>query len=294
MNLHQLRIFCSVVEHGSYTRAAEALFMTQPAVSLQVHALERSLQVKLLERINQHLMVTEAGQALYQCAIPMLNAEVEAERVLGELKGAARGRLVVASNTTGGMYIIPPLLAAYKELHPRSELLLQIDAIDRLIERTRQGVIDLSFACGTIDQPELTVETIGIDLLTLILSPRHPFAREPALTLEQVASLPFIVPESTSRTRQFIEQVMRERGYSLKIAMHFQGTEPVKKAVEANLGVAIVSGTAVQREVAAGVLCALPVTDLVLTRPFVMFYRQGKYFGPMAREFMKYMRKHSA
>src|SRR6266571_4402318 len=244
MNLHQLRIFCSVVEHGSHTKAAEALFMTQPAVSLQVRALERSLQVKLLERLNQQVIVTEAGQALYQCAIPMLNAEAEAERVLTELKGAARGKLVVAANTTGGMYIIPPLLASYKERHPESELYLQIDATDRLIERARLGVIDLGFACGTINQPELTVETIGTDSLTLILSPHHPLASHPALTLEQVAALPFIVPESISRTRQLIEQTFRERGHTLKIVMHFQGTEAVKKA-------AIVSQAAVEREVAA-------------------------------------------
>jgi DNA-binding transcriptional LysR family regulator len=291
MNLHQLRIFCSVVEHGSHTKAAEALFMTQPAVSLQVRALERSLQVKLLEHFNQQVMVTEAGQALYQCAIPMLNAEAEAERVLTELKGAARGRLVVAANTTGGMYIIPPLLAAYKEQHQSSELLLHIDATDRLIERARQGIIDLAFACGRIEQPELTVETIGTDTLTLILSSRHPLASQPSLTLEQVASLPFIVPESISRTRQFIEHVMRERGYSLKIVMHFQGTEPVKKAVESNLGVAIVSRAAISREVEAGILRAMPIPDLELSRPFVMFYRHGKYFGPMAREFIAYMRE---
>ncbi|HEX6817077.1 MAG TPA: LysR substrate-binding domain-containing protein, partial [Ktedonobacterales bacterium] len=283
MNLHQLRIFCSVVEHSSYTKAAETLCMTQPAVSLQVHALERSLHVKLLERVNQQLVVTEAGQALYQCALPMLNAEAEAERVLAELRGAARGRLVIAANTTGGMYIVPPLLASYKEQHPESELLLQIDAIDRLIERARLGVIDLGFACGTISQPELTVEIIGTDTLTLILSPLHPFASRPSLTLEQVAALPFVVPESTSRTRQFIEQVMRERGYSLKIAMYFQGTEPVKKAVESNLGAAIVSGAAVSRDIAAGALCSVPISDLQLTRPFVMFYRQGKYFGPLGR-----------
>ncbi len=291
MNLHQLRIFCSVVEHGSHTKAAGALFMTQPAVTLQVRALERSLQVKLLERVDQHIIVTEAGQALYQCAIPMLNAEAEAERVLTELKGAARGRLVIAANTTGGMYIIPPRLSSYKEQHPESELLLQIDATDRLIERARQGVIDLGFACGTIVQPDLTIETIGEDTLTLILSSRHALASQPALTLDQVATLPFIVPESISRTRQFIEQVMRERGYTLKIVMYFQGTEPVKKAVESNLGAAIVSRAAVAREVEAGVLRAMPIVDLELTRPFVMFYRQGKYFGPMAREFMTYMRR---
>ena len=290
MNLHQLRIFCSVVEHGSHTKAAEALFMTQPAVSLQVRALERSLQVKLLEHFNQQIVVTEAGQALYQCAIPMLNAESEAERVLTELKGAARGRLVVAANTTGGMYIIPPLLASYKEQHPESELILQIDATDRLIERTRQGIIDLAFACGTIIQPELTIESIGMDTLTLILSSRHPLASQPSLTLDQVAALPFIVPESISRTRQFIEQIMRERGYTLKLVMHFQGTEPVKKAVESNLGVAIVSYAAIVREVEAGILRAMPIADLELSRPFVMFYRQGKYFGPLARDFMAYMR----
>jgi DNA-binding transcriptional LysR family regulator len=188
------------------------------------------------------------------------------------------------------MYIIPPLLASYKEQNQSSELLLHIDATDRLIERARQGIIDLAFACGTIVQPELTVETIGTDTLTLILSSRHPLASQHSLTLEQVASLPFIVPESISRTRQFIEQVMRERGYSLKIVMHFQGTEPVKKAVESNLGVAIVSRAAIVREVEAGILHAMPILDLELTRPFVMFYRQGKYFGPMAREFIAYMR----
>ena len=290
MNLHQLRIFCSVVEQNSYTRAAEALFMTQPAVSLQIQALERSLQVKLLERVNQQFILTEAGQALYQCALPMLNAEKEAERVLAEIRGATRGRLVVAANTTGGMYVIPPLLAEYKELHPDSELLLQIDATDRLIERARQGIIDLGFACGTIAQPELTVETIGVDKLTLILSARHPLASQPSLSLEQVMALPFIVPEAISRTRQFIEQTTRERGYTLKIAMHFQGTEPVKKAVESNLGVGIVSSAAVIHEVNAGVLRAMPISDLHLTRPLVMFYRQGKYFGPMARGFMDYVR----
>jgi LysR family transcriptional regulator, low CO2-responsive transcriptional regulator len=290
MNLHQLRIFCSVVEYGSYTRAAETLYMTQPAVSLQVRALERTLQVKLFERVNQQLAVTEAGQALYQCALPMLNAEEEAERVLAELKGAVRGKLVVAANTTGGMYIVPPLLASYKERHSESELFLQIDATDRLIERARQGVIDLGFACGAISQPELTVETIGTDFLTLILSPHHPLASHPALTLEQVAALPFIVPESISRTRQLIEQTFRERGHTLKIVMHFQGTEAVKKAVESNLGAAIVSQASVEREVAAGALRAMPIADLELKRPFVMFYRQGKYIGPMARDFMEHMR----
>ncbi|HLZ57329.1 MAG TPA: LysR family transcriptional regulator [Ktedonosporobacter sp.] len=292
MNLHQLHIFCSVVEHQSYTRAAEALFMTQPAVSLQIQALERSLQVKLFERFNQQFIVTEAGQALYQCALPMLNAEAEAERVLAELKDSARGRLVVAANTTGGMYIVPPLLAMYKEQHPASELLLQIDATDRLIERARQGIIDLGFACGAISQPELTVETLAIDTLTLILSPRHPLASRSSLSLEQMVEQPFIVPESISRTRQFIEQRVRERGYTLKIAMHFQGTEPVKKAVESNLGIAIVSSAAVVREVEAGVLRAMPIADLDLTRPFVMFHRQGKYFGPLARNFIEYVRNY--
>jgi len=253
------------------------------------------MPVGAVEKLLLHVVV-QAGpwRALYQCALPMLNAEEEAERVLAELKGAVRGKLVVAANTTGGMYIIPPLLASYKERHPESELFLQIDATDRLIERARQGVIDLGFACGAISQPELTVEAIGTDYLTLILSPHHPLASHQALTLEQVAGLPFIVPESISRTRQLIEQTFRERGYALKIVMHFQGTESVKKAVESNLGAAIVSRAVVEREVAAGALRAMPIADLELKRPFVMFYRQGKYFGPMARDFMEHMRNAAA
>jgi DNA-binding transcriptional LysR family regulator len=98
------------------------------------------------------------------------------------------------------------------------------------------------------------------------------------------------VPEPISRTRQFIEQTMREHGYTLKIAMHFQGTEPVKRAVQSNLGIGIVSSAAVMHEVAAGALRAMPIEDLELRRPLVMFYRQGKYFGPMARDFMQHAR----
>ena len=131
--------------------------MTQPAVSLQMHALEKSLQVKLLERVNQTLIVTEAGQALYQCALPMLNAEEEAERVLAELKGVARGRLVIGANTTGGMYLIPPLLATYKEQYPESDLLLQIAAV----------AIDLGLVI-----PELLRQGLGLAEQNLALGGR--------------------------------------------------------------------------------------------------------------------------
>ena len=290
MNLHQLRIFYTVANRVSFTHAAEDLMMSQPAVSLQIKSLERSVGLKLFERVHNQLSLTQAGEALYRSAVTMINAEDEALRVMDELAGARRGKLVLAANTTGGMYVLPRVIRDFRLAYPDTDLLLHIDGTERICERVQQNVVDLGFVGGPIDDARFDVEHLWEDALALIFSPWHRFAGRRSVTLADLASEPFIVPEATSRTRILVERVLREAGMAMRIGLQLNGTEPVKKAVEANLGVGIVSSHAVEREIAAGHLKTASIEDVTLLRRFEMISRAGKYFAPLGKSFREFVR----
>lgn len=288
MNLHRLHIFAAVVRCQSYSAAAAELVMTQPAVSMQVRALERALGIRLLERVSGRMQPTEAGEALYRAAIRMLSAADEVQRAIAELRGAGRGHLIVGANTTGGMYVVPALIRAFREKHPQVQIELQIENTERLSERVLQNAVDLAFAGGPIDERLFGVEHLCEDELVVILASGHPWAGRPVLTLRDLAAAPLVVPEPTSRTRLLIERSLREHGLTPRIALELSGTEAVKKAVEAGLGLAIVSRYAVERELALGVLVAPPIEGLRIRRYLELFYRRDKYFAPAAAAFRRF------
>ncbi|MDE3073973.1 MAG: LysR family transcriptional regulator [Chloroflexota bacterium] len=294
MNLHQIRVFYTVANRLSFTLAAQDLVMSQPAVSLQVKALERSLGLRLFERVNNRLNLTQSGEALYHSAVSMLSAEDEAVRTMAELAGATRGKLVIGVNTTGGMYIMPPVIRDFRGHYTETEMVLHIDGTERLCERVQQNIIDLAFVGGPIEDSRFRVEHLCLDPLALIFSPAHPFAGRDLVVVSELAAQEFVVPEPSSRTRLLVERALRERGLMIKIAQQLSGTEPVKKAVEANLGVGIVSAHAVEREIAAGHLCTAPIEGLPLRRHFEMVSRADKYFSPAGKRFREYVQQHLA
>lgn len=262
--------------------------MSQPAVSMQVRALERELGIRLLERVQGRIVPTEAGEVLYRAAVRMLNAADEAERSIADLRCGGRGRLIVGANTTGGMYIVPALIRAYREEYPGVEIELQIEHTDRLCERVLQNVIDVAFAGGPIDERRFSVVHLCEDELVPIVSTGHPLAQRRPLDAADLAHVPLIVPEPSSRTRLLIERALRERGVTPRIGMELSGTEAVKKAVEAGLGLAIVSRFAVERELALGILAIPQITGLPLRRHLALFYRRDKYFAPAADAFRRF------
>lgn len=296
MNLHQLRIFHTVAQKMSFSGAAEQLYLTQPAVSIQVRALERSLGVKLFDRTGSRLALTPAGEALLRSATAMLNAEAEARRVIDELRGASHGKLIVAANTTGGMYFLPRLLAAFRLEAPKIHIDLDVDGTDRICERVNQSMVDIGFVGGPIDDRRLTVEPVADDRLLLIASPKHPLvmAGRREITLEELAAEPLIVPEAASRTRMLVERRLREASLPFRPAAQMVGTEAVKRTVESNLGVAFVSTYSVEAELALGSLCALEVRGLSITRPIVMVYRSRRYFTPAAQRFREFVLSNAA
>lgn len=288
MNLHHLRIFYAVAQRRSITAAAADLLLTQPAVSLQLKALEKELGLPLFERGGTKLRLTQAGETLLRCAVSILHAKDEAERAISELRDGTRGKLILGAGTTGGMYVLPRVIRAYKDLSPDTEVVLHIGTTDQILEKLLQNVLDMGFLGGPVEDRRFTAEPICTDELVLIASPSHPIARTGNVTPKDLGALPFILPEQGSRTRQLVERRLREVEVPLRIAMQLPGTEGVKKAVEANLGVAVVSRYAVERECALGILLPVVVEGWRLIRPMEVVFRKQKYFSPVGQRFLEF------
>jgi DNA-binding transcriptional LysR family regulator len=290
MNLNQLRVFATVADRLSFTLAAGDLHLTQPAVSQQIKALERSLRVRLFERQGNQLSLTEAGSVLRDSALQMLRAEENATRALAELSGGTRGTLAIGANTTGGMYVVPELLGAFRERYPEAQIVLHVEPAVRIYERIHQGIIDVGFAGGPIEDARFDVEPVASDPLILIFSPRHRFAGRDSVALAELAEEQFVMPEATSLMRILVERALRQAGVTVKVGHQLHETEPVKKAVEANLGVAIVSARAAAREIAAGYLATAPIEGLTFERQLEMIVLRGRYLPPLATRFRQFTR----
>lgn len=289
MNFHQLKIFYAVVQRLSITAAASDLRLTQPAVSLQIKALEKNLGLPLLERGGSKLRLTQAGEALYRCAVSILHAKDEAERSIAELSAATKGKLILGANTTGGMYLLPRIVREFKGLYPETEVIFQIESTEWIYEKILQNVVDMGLVGGPTEDRRFGVEQICLDHVALIVSPAHPFARAGKVSLSDLKAQPCILPSQGSRTRQFVERKLKGVGVTLRVTMQLPGTEAVKKAVEANLGIAFVSQFAVERECSLGDLKIIPIERFELTRHMELIYRRQKYFSPVAQRFREFV-----
>lgn len=294
MNLRHLKIFCTIAQRRSVTAAAADLLLSQPAVSLQLKALEKELGLPLFERGGPRLRLTHAGEVLYRSAVSILSAKDEAERALTELRDGTKGRLILGAGTTGGLYVLPRIVRAYTTLWPETEIVLQIGTTDQILEKLLQNVLDMGVVGGPIQDRRFTVETICTDELVVIAAPCHPIASLAKVTLKDLGGVPFIVPEAGSGTRQLVERRLREAGVPLRIAMQLPGTEGVKKAVEAGLGVGMVSRFAIEAECLAGVLQIIPVESWRLTRSMSLVYRSQKYFSPARERFREFAKSYGA
>ena len=293
MNFHQLKIFYVVVQKQSITAAAAELHLTQPAVSLQIKALEEDLGIRLLDRGGSKISVTQAGEALYRSAISILHTKDQVERDIAELRAATQGKLILGANTTGGMYLLPRMVRAFLDIYPKTEVIFHIESTQWIYEQILQNVVDMGLVGGPTEDRRFGVEPLCDDYLALIVCPSHPFASLEKVPLKKLEAHPCIVPQQGSRTRQFVERKLREVGITLRVAMELNGTEAVKKAVEANLGFAFVSSYAVERESVLAHLRVVAIKGLDLVRQMELIHRRQKYFSPVAQRFREFLQSYA-
>jgi DNA-binding transcriptional LysR family regulator len=265
MTLEQLRIFAAVAERLHFTRAAEALGLTQSAVSSAIAALEERTAVRLFHRVGRRVELTPEGDAFLAEARHVLRAARHAEETLEDFAGLRRGHLtVMASQTTAG-YWLPPLLYRFRQSHPGIRVSLSIGNTTQVAAAVAAGEAELGFVEGEVNQPLLDSRPVADDRLVLVVGGEHIWAADLALGADELRRLPWVLREPGSGTRAATEALLATRGLNLSHVpqmLELPSNESVRAAVEAGAGASVLSmlvvGTALKAGLLQAAACALP------------------------------------
>jgi DNA-binding transcriptional LysR family regulator len=289
MDMRHLKIFAAVCDHGNMTRAAEALYMTQPSVSQVIAELEKEYGVRLFERLNHRLYLTEAGERLRIYARQILNLSEQARKELADLD--LSGSIRVGASLTVGAHLLPALISGYRLKMPQVEIFTQVDNTGVIERMLLEDTLDLGIVEGPVNSPQVAEEMLCDDALTIICGPSHPLWGQARVELAMLAGQGFIIRERGSGTRDLFERVMEEAGASWKIAGVYNNTEAIKNSVRANLGMAVVPQIAVEQEVSQGLLQQIDVQGLNLKRKFNLIYHHQKFFTRAIQAFFDFCRR---
>ncbi len=285
MNLSQLKAFLAVAQNRSFSRAAEKLLLTQPAVSKQIQALEEVLGTRLFDRVGRSVLLTQAGHILQHHAHIAFQSLEEARETISQLRGLRRGHLRISAASTIGTYMLPKPLGAFQALHPGIEISLAITNKARVVEQLLNHEVELGFVGPPVEPAELERDEYLLDELVLIVSPTHRLAHQEWVAVRDLTEEVFILREQGSGTREIMEEELGRLRVSLKKAMELGSTEAVKQAVAANLGVSIVSKFAITLEILQGRLTAVRMPELNLRRQLFIIFHKGRPLSPAAHEF---------
>jgi len=295
VTVHQLRLFQAVAEHGGFSRAADALGLSQPAISHQLKELATTIGVPLIEVIGRRVQRTQAGELLLEHARRILGEFDAAGSALDELRGLRRGFLRVAGDTTVGAYVLPDVLGAFRDEHPDTQVRLDVGNRQRVLELLVSGSLDFAVSGRPWSHPPfpLTVEPfLANDLIALGSPVNHLVARR-RIPLATFAREPFIVREPGSGTRETAEETFAAAGLAVRPIMELAGNGAIKRAVARNLGVTVLSHYAASLELEIGRLVELPVTGFPLRRQWHLVRARDKQLGPLDEAFLAFVRNGS-
>ncbi len=293
VTLRQLNVFEAVARNLSFTRAAEQLHLSQPAVSMQVRQLEESVGLELFEKLGKKIQLSEAGRELHHYSQSINRQLREAEEVLESLKGLSRGRLKLAVASTVN-YFAPRLLAAFSRRHPGIGLHLDVTNREALVRLLDANESDIVLMGRPPDNLDLESEPFMDNPLVIIAPPDHPLAGGKSISLERLAEEIFVMREPGSGTRQAMERFFSEHGLQIRQGMEMTRTEAIKQAVRAGMGLSIVSTHTIELEVETGRLVVLDVEEFPIIRRWYLVYRKGKRLSPVAEAFRRFVIDESA
>jgi len=291
VSVHQLRLLTAVNERGGFTRAAEALGLSQPAISHQLKALTEAIGTPVVEVIGRRVRLTQAGDLLYEHAKRILAEFEAAGSALDDLRGLHRGRLSVAGDTTVGIYVLPDLLGAFRQAHPSVEVRLAVDNRQGVYRRLVAGEVDFVVSGRRWVDPSiaLMVRPFLANELIAVTAVGHALAGRQHVTLAELAAEPFIVREPGSGTRETAEEALRAAGLSIRPVMELASNGAIKRAVAQDLGVSILSRYATALELQIGHLAEIPVEGFPLRRQWHLVYARDKRLGPVDEAFLRFV-----
>lgn len=291
MNIYTLKTFCFVVEKGSISQAAKLSFVSQPAVTKQIRQLESTYGVLLFDRKDGRLTLTENGEVLYPFAKSIVEKFELSQVAVSENSSNYHETLMVGSSLTIGDYLLPGLLGQYKKNYPDTNFSLIVDNTPRVLEALAEAEIDLALVEGIVHDNKLLVENFADDELIVIHAPDHPWKDSEEIDIEEITNERMLWREPTSGTRLIIEDFLRKYGVLDKVNhyMNLGSTQAIKSAVEAGLGISIVSRLTVAKELKQGTICEAKLRDITFKRELWMVRKQQPFTKKSADEFARFI-----
>jgi DNA-binding transcriptional LysR family regulator len=293
VDLRHLHTFRTVVDKGSFSQAAEELEISQPAVSFQIRSLEERLGQRLLDRSGRRVTLTEAGEVVLRYARRMIGLEAEMEREVGEIGTTVSGRLLLGSTAGPGELLLPRLLGSFHRAHPGVRVSMAVSDTQTICERVLDDELEIGVVGATRPHRGLEFEPFISDELVVIVPPGHPLAEREALGLDDLADAPMLLQQEGSGVRSALEAAMREGGLrdrDLHVVMELGLQQSVKAAVLDGFGVTVISRLAVEREVAEGLLVAVPLEGEGIARRFHVVRHAGRTPRRVTAAFLEFAR----
>lgn len=294
LNFHQLHIFYTVAEKGSFSHAAQALHMTQPAVTMQMQSLEDYFGTKLFIRSTKRVELTEAGRTLLPFASRSIELMKETDISMSKFTHMLEGRLHLGSSLTIGEYILPRLLGPFSAEYPNISVSMKVNNTKQILEEVLSHQLTFGLVEAEVKHPDVFTEAVLSDELKLIAPRNHPLAERESIPLEEMLKYPFVLREQGSGTRKVMEEELARAGCDvsmLKIVMELGSTGAVKSAVEAGLGISILSQSSVKHEAALGVLKVKDVEGICFARSFYAIYLSSTLLPISAVTFLTFLRE---
>ena len=286
--LHQLKVFEEVARSGSFTKAAEEMFLSQPTVSQQIKQLTKAVGIPLFEQIGKRIYLTDAGKEVLSVCKDISEKMSQLEMTLADLKGLKQGNLRLAVITTA-KYFVPRLLGQFRHRYPGIKIALQVTNRKQVLDRLSENVDDLYILGQPPEGLDINLRPILENALVAIAPSDHPLAGEKNITLQRFAQEPFIIREAGSGTRMAVEQFFAENRVEMNVEMEIGSNEAIKHAIVGGLGISVLSRHVLALEGTRGPLTILDVEGFPIQRHWYIVYPSTKQLSVVASTFLEYL-----
>jgi DNA-binding transcriptional LysR family regulator len=279
MNLNQLKIFYYAAKNGNLSSAANELFITQPAVTKGIQRLQEHYEIKFVDFVGKKLMLTDAGEVLYQIAEKIFEMEKQAEESIRDFQQRKRGQILILSSESFGDYYLPRIIILFSKAYPLIRVSMNILPTEQVVKETASLNCDLGFISYPVIHKKLSVTEVLEDRLVIITASDHPLARKKALKPIDLEGQDFIMHEKGSAPRLAIEKLIRKNNISIGIPLELSSNRAIKRAVEERAGIALISRKVANEEIRAKRLKAINLADPSMKRKFFLIHHKDKYIS---------------
>ena len=292
MDLWQLKIFCKVLELKSFSKAGEAVHLSQPTVSSHIKDLETHFGTQLIDRLARNASPTKAGELLYDYAQRLIALQQETETALAEFLGKIKGRLTIGGSTIPGGYLLPQLIGEFSRTYPDVHIALVVGDTSEILDKISSGNIELGVVGARCDDSQLEQTPLMEDVLCVVVPSDHKWAGRSSVIMAELIQEPFIIRESGSGTLRAIEQHLQKASHHLDgfhVVAEMGSTEAVRQSIKSHIGISILSAIAVAADVTAGTLKTLTVEGLDFKRHFYLTRHKHRTPSPLCSAFMAFI-----